>query len=171
MVIPLLGAALGLEVANVGILVAVGAASDLLLFPLSGLLMDRFTRLAASVPALSLIAVGLFVAAAATTPAALVAGAAIAGLGNGMGSGIMLTIGADIAPRADAVQFLSLLGSAREAGRVFGPIAVGVVADRIGLRASAVALGILALVAVGLLVLVLGDTKHAQPGIQPSRPA
>ena len=67
-VIPLLGAALGLDLADVGILVAVGAASDMLLFPLAGWLMDRFTRLAASVPALTLLAIGLFVAAAATSP-------------------------------------------------------------------------------------------------------
>lgn len=170
-VIPLLGAALGLDVANVGVLVAVGGATELLLFPLSGWLMDRFSRLAASVPALSLIAVGLFVAAAATTPAVLVVGAAIAGLGNGLGAGILLTIRADIAPRGDAVQFLSLLGSAEEAGRVFGPVVVGVIADRIGLGASAVALGIVALVAVGLLVGVLGDTTHSQPGNQPPRSA
>ncbi len=168
-VIPLLGAALGLDVAKVGILVAVGAASDLLLFPLAGWLMDRFTRLAASVPALSLFAVGLFVAAAATTPTVLMLGAAITGLGNGIGAGTMLTLGADIAPRADASRFLSLLGSVRDAGRVLGPLAVGVVADQVGLPASAVVLGILALVAVGLLIGVLGDTTHSQAALGTSQ--
>ena len=167
-VIPLLGAALGLDLADVGILVAVGAASDMLLFPLAGWLMDRFTRLAASVPALTLLAIGLFVAAAATSPAILVLGAAIAGLGNGIGAGIMLTLGADIAPPADASRFLSLLGLAREAGWVMGPLAVGFVADRAGLAAGAVVVSFFALVAVALLVGVLGDTRQAQSWIAPS---
>jgi MFS family permease len=166
-VIPLLGAALGLDVAKVGVLVAVGATSELVLFPLAGWLMDRYTRLAAIVPSLSLFALGLFVAAAATTPGMLMVGAAVTGLGNGIGAGTMLTMGADIAPRADASRFLSILGSVREAGRMFGPLAVGVVADRAGLAASAVVLGIVALVGVGLLVGVLGDTTHRQAALEP----
>ena len=168
-VIPLLGAALGLDVARVGVLVAVGAASDILLFPLAGWLMDRFTRLAASVPALTLLAVGLFVAATANSPDMLMVGAAITGLGNGVGSGMMLTIGADIAPPGNVVQFLALLGSARESGRVFGPVAVGVVADSIGLAASAAVLGVIALVAAAVLILVLGNTRDAQVGLRPTR--
>ena len=157
-VIPLLGAALGLDVAEVGILVAVGAASDLLLFPLSGWLMDRFGRQAAIVPFLVIFGTGLVFAGLATTPAWLVVAAGIVGFGNGLGAGTMLTMGADLAPADDTNRFLSILGVTRESGRVVGPLVVGGVADAAGLSASAIILGGVAFFAAFLVVTVLGDT-------------
>ncbi len=157
-VIPLLGAALGLDVAQVGVLVAVGAASDLLLFPLSGWLMDRYGRQTALVPFLAIFGMGLIAAGLATTPAWLVFGAAVVGFGNGLGAGTMLTMGADLAPADDTARFLSVLGLTRESGRVVGPLAVGAVADAIGIGPSAVVLGLVAFLAMGLVVTVLGDT-------------
>ena len=162
-VIPLIGAAMGLDVADVGILVAIGAATDLLLFPLAGWLMDRYTRLAASVPAVLLLAAGLFVIAAADTTGALVVGAAVAGVGNGIGAGIMLAVGADIAPRHDAGRFLALFGLTREAGRFAGPLLVGLFAATASLSAAAAALGVLAILVAALFIGVLGDTSDAAP--------
>lgn len=161
-VIPLLGAALGLDVASVGLLVAVGAASDLLLFPLAGWLMDRFSRLAASVPAISLLGLGVLIAAQAETTALLTAGAALAGVGNGMGAGILVTIQGDLAPADAAGQFLGLLGVARNLGRILGPLSLGLAADRFGLDTSASLLAAGALLAVILLVGVLGDTSNGR---------
>lgn len=158
-VIPLLGAAMGLDVASVGLLVAVGAGSDLLLFPLAGWLMDHFTRLAASVPAITLLGLGVLIAAQADTAQVLTAGAALAGIGNGMGAGILVTIQGDLAPADEAGRFLGLLGVVRNLGRIGGPVAVGIAADRLGLATSASLLAFGALVAVGLLFGVLGDTS------------
>lgn len=158
-VIPLLGAALGLSVGEVGALVAVGSASDLLLFPVAGILMDRAGRVAALVPSLLLLGAGLFLAAAASTTHVLVVAAAIIGVGNGLGAGSMLTIGADLAPRDDPSRFLSVIGATRDAGRVAGPLIVGWMADLVGLSASAVALGVVALITAGFMAIVVGDTR------------
>ena len=65
------GDALGLSVSDVGILVAIGAFSELFLFPVSGFLMDRFGRPAAIIPFLLLFGGGLLLAAAASSPLAL----------------------------------------------------------------------------------------------------
>ena len=126
-VLPFLGVAVGLDVSEVGLLIAIGVASELLLVPVAGLLMDRFGRLAAVVPSLSLFGVGLLLAAAASTATALIGAGVVMGLGNGLGAGTMLTIGSDLAPQRDPSRFLSVLGTTRDTGRVFGPLLVGMV--------------------------------------------
>ena len=158
-VIPLLGAAIGLDVGSVGLLVAASAVSDLALFPVSGFLMDRHGRVAAIAPSLVLLGTGLFLAGAAKTPATLVGAAIVVGVGNGIGAGTMLTIGSDLAPKHDPSRFLSLLGTIRDTGRVAGPLLVGALADSVGLSWSAVALGIVAVTTAAFMGLVVGDTR------------
>ncbi|MDH3500396.1 MAG: MFS transporter [Acidimicrobiia bacterium] len=159
-VIPLLGAALGLDVREVGFLVAIGAASELVLFPVAGMLMDRFGRLTALLPSLVLLGIGLLVAAAAASAPVLVVAGVVVGLGNGLGSGTMLTIGADLAPPGDPSRFLSVIGTTRDTGRVLGPLMVGWLADTMGLSGSAAALAVVAFVTAGFSAGVLGDTSR-----------
>ena len=158
-IIPFLAVAVGLNVREVGLLVAVGSATDLLLFPVAGILMDRFGRLAAVVPSLSLMGIGLLMASAADSAATLVAAGVVIGIGNGLGAGTMLTIGSDLAPQHDPSRFLSVLGTSREAGRILGPLLVGWFADVLGLSTSAVALAAVAFVTAVFAARVLGDTR------------
>jgi MFS family permease len=162
-VIPLLGAAIGLDIAEVGILVAVSSAADLALFPVSGFLMDRYGRAAALVPSLSMLGIGLFLAGAARGPVTLGAAVVVVGIGNGMGAGTMLAIGSDLAPPADPSPFLSVLATIRDIGRVGGPLLVGAMADSVGLSWSAVALGCIAIATAVFMATVLGDTRRAVP--------
>ena len=86
------------------------------------------------------------------------------GIGNGMSSGVLLTLGADLAPRSDSGPFLSALGMTQDVGIVAGPIVVGWLADASGLRASAVVLAVVMFAAIAYIVVVLGDTSR------PTRP-
>jgi MFS family permease len=132
-IIPLIGATLGLSSTAVGALVTVGTAADLLLFPVAGWIMDRYGRLAAMVPAFGLIALGLVVLGLANgTPLAVAAGAII-GIGNGMSSGTMLTMGSDLAPPDAPGQFLAGMATLQDSGRVIGPLLVGAVGAALGL--------------------------------------
>ena len=158
-VIPLLGAAVGLDIAEVGILVAISSAADLALFPVSGFLMDKYGRAAALVPSLSMLGVGLFLAGAAAGPVTLGAAVIVVGVGNGMGAGTMLAIGSDLAPPEDPGPFLSVLATIRDVGRVGGPLLVGAMADTVGLSWSAVALGCIAVATAVFMATVLGDTR------------
>lgn len=160
-VIPLMGAAIGLDVREVGVLVAIGAFSELFLFPASGYLMDRFGRPAALVPFLTLFGGGLLLAAAASSPVALTVAAGATGFANGLGAGTLLTMGSDLAPPDDPSRFLSIIGLASDVGRISGPLVVGWMADAFGLSASAVVLAGLAFLGVIVVVFVLGDTRHA----------
>ena len=158
-ILPLMGDALDLSNSAIGLLVAVGTGADLLLFPVAGYLMDRFGRLSAMVPAFSLIGVGLVVLSTADTAAMVTVAGVIMGVGNGMSSGTMLTLGSDLAPKDSPGQFLSALASLQNLGRIIGPLIVGWFADALGLRASAVALAVVMFVAIVWIVVLIGETS------------
>ncbi len=163
-VVPLIGDELGLSATAVGALVAIGTGADLLLFPVSGWLMDHFGRLHAIVPAFSLLGIGMLVLGLAPTAAGAVVAGVIMGIGNGMSSGTMLTLGGDLAPPRDPGPFMAALGVMQDLGVVLGPIVVGWLADTVGIDGAAVALALVMFAAIGWIVVALGDTAH------PTRP-
>lgn len=162
-IVPLVGDELELSAAAVGFLVAIGTGADLLLFPVSGWLMDRFGRLAAIVPAFSLLGLGLLLLGLSPTVFGAIVSGVVMGVGNGMSAGTMLTLGGDLAP-PDAGPFLSALGMMQDLGVVLGPLLVGWLADAAGLGTSAVVLAVVMFVAIAWIVVVLGDTSR------PTRP-
>ncbi|MGI9625056.1 MAG: MFS transporter [Acidimicrobiales bacterium] len=158
-VVPLIGDELGLSATEVGALVAVGTGAELGLFPLAGWIMDRYGRLHAMVPAFGLIGVGLTIIGLADSTAAVVLGGAVVGVGNGLSSGTMLTLGSDLAPEESPGPFLAGMAVFQDAGRVIGPLLVGVVGSALDLSAAALSLAIVCAVVIAWLVLVIGDTS------------
>ena len=168
-VVPLIGDDLGLSPTAVGALVTVGTTADLLLFPVAGHVMDRFGRLAAIVPSFTLIAVGLAVLGFAESTSTAVAGGAVIGLGNGLSSGSLLTLGSDLAPAEQPGPFLAAFGVLQDVGKVAGPLAVGLVGSMADLGAAALTLAAIMVVTIVWLVVVVGETSSVRAGHLPSR--
>ncbi len=166
-VLPLIGESVGLSPTDVGLLIGLGGLADLLLFPVAGVLMDRFGRLYAIVPAFTLMGAGLFLLATATTGLAVTIAAVVIGIGNGLGSGTMLTLSADLAPPDAPSGFLAALGTIRDAGKVAGPLAVGVITDVASLSVSATVMGATALAAAGVIAFGIGETLDKSPAHVP----
>ncbi len=166
-VVPLIGDRLGLGPAAVGALVAVGTGADLVLFPVSGWLMDRFGRLFAIVPAFGLLAVGLVILGLAGTATVAVVAGVVMGVGNGMSAGTLLTLSSDLAPPEAPGPFLAGMAILQDLGSVAGPLVVGLVADAAGLGNSAFALAGVMVVAVAWIVVVVGETS-APPSPSPA---
>ncbi|MFT7476252.1 MAG: MFS family permease [Verrucomicrobiales bacterium] len=160
-VLPLIGEDLELSATAVGALVAVSAGADLILFPVSGFLMDRYGRLFGMVPAFGLVGLGLAALGWAwfsDSLAGVVLAGVLVGIGNGMSAGSMLTLGSDLAPPDATSEFLAGMAALGDFGRVVGPIVVGVVAASMSLGAAAITLAIMAMLAIVWLVLVIGET-------------
>ncbi len=158
-VIPLIADDLGLSATAVGTVVAIGTGADLLLFPVAGWLMDRFGRLYATVPAFGLMGLGLLILGTVDSAMGVVVAGVVIGIGNGMSSGTMLTIGSDLAPRDIRGPFLAAIGSLQDVGKIIGPLVIGWSADAAGLDVSAVALAVVMFVAIGWLIVVVGETR------------
>jgi len=162
-VIPLIANDLGLSGTEIGLVVAIGTGADLLLFPMSGWLMDRFGRLYATVPAFGLIGIGLLLLGVLDSTLGVIIAGAVIGIGNGMSAGTMMTIGSDVAPAGVRAPFLAGLGSMQDLGRIIGPLVVGWSADAAGLHVSAVALAVVMFIAIAWLVFVVGETRDLDP--------
>ncbi|MDK7743155.1 MFS transporter [Helcobacillus massiliensis] len=151
-IIPLVALSLGLGEDHVAIVVGIAAVVEIALFYPAGLLMDRFGRAAVAVPCSLGLAAGMALMAPlalgghATTPQpwalpALLAAATVMSLGNGLGSGIQVTLGVDLARPQYRVRDLGRWNSLVGVGQLAGPglvTAVTVVAP-VGVAAGTMA--------------------------------
>lgn len=148
-VLPLWGVSLGLDAGTIALVVGVAGAIDFALFYASGQVMDRFGRLWAALPAMILMGCG-FLALAFThdTPQATMwyaMFAAVIGVGNGLSSGILLTLGADVAPAGDPAAFLGSWRTLTDAGGAVAPLLVSGITAISSLGFGAAAMGLLGL--------------------------
>ena len=157
--LPLVGVALDLRPSTIGILVAAGYSADLILFPLSGLIMDRLGRLAAIVPAYGLLALGLLSLLAADSATGVLLSGLVMGLGNGLSAGSLFTLSSDLAPEEGTASFLSAVALLTDGGRVLGPLVVAVVASLGSLDGAAVGLALVMTLGLVWLVAVVGETS------------
>jgi MFS family permease len=130
------GVALSLDVQAVGWVLSIAAAFDVALFPLAGMLMDRFGRKYAIVPCFTIQAIGMLLVPLAGGFAGLALAGAVIGFGNGIGAGTMMTLGADLAPRDTIGEFLGVWRLIGDAGGMGGPVAVGAIADLMTLASA-----------------------------------
>ncbi|WP_439902290.1 MFS transporter [Microbacterium azadirachtae] len=149
-VLPLWGVSIGLDASTIALVVGVSGAIDFALFYASGQVMDRFGRLWAALPAMVLMGLG-FLTLSLTHDAdtrVLWFGmiAAVLGVGNGLSSGILLTLGADVAPQSEPAAFLGSWRTLTDAGGAVAPLLFSGIA-----AISSLAIGAAAMGAIGIL--------------------
>lgn len=155
-VLPLWGVSLGLDAQTISLVVGIAGAIDFALFYASGQVMDRFGRLWAVLPSMLLMGCG-FLALAFTHDLAQAAMwfamlAAVIGVGNGLSSGILLTLAADVAPRQDPAPFLSSWRTLTDAGGATAPVLFSAIAAVSTLGVATGAMGVIGLLgALGFL--------------------
>lgn len=128
-IVPLYGDAIGLDLQTIGLIVSIAAAVDMSLFPIAGYIMDRLGRKFSIVPSFLIQGIGMALIPFTGGFAGLLAAASIMGLGNGLSSGTMMTLGADLAPSESTGQFLGMWRFIGDIGHAGGPIIVGGVTD------------------------------------------
>ena len=133
-IIPLWGERLALDVAAIGLIFGLSRAIELLLVYPAGILMDRLGRKWAAVPCLLIQSVGVALIPLTGGFPGLLLVSLLAGIGNGLGSGIVLTLGADLSPRASTGEFLGVWRLMGDFGAMSGPLLIGAVAQGLGLQ-------------------------------------
>jgi MFS family permease len=162
LIIPLYGQeVLGLDAGQIGLIMSVSSLLDVAMFFPAGILMDRFGRKVAAVPSFAVMAVGVALIPFASDFAGLLFAAAVIGFGNGLGSGTMMTLGADLAPPGATGEFLGLWRLIGDAGASGGPLVVGAMAGAFGLEGSALALSAIGIGAALTLALLVRETRQS----------
>lgn len=137
-VLPLWADHLHLSPSMTSVVFGLAGLVDTLTFYPSGRVMDRAGRLWIAVP--SMLVLGLSQAALPLTSglASLTVVAMLMGFGNGIGSGVLMTLGADVAPPETRSQFLGVWRLCSDSGTATGPLVVSAVA---GLGSLAAGIG------------------------------
>ena len=155
-ILPLWAVSLGIDKPNTALIIGVAAGIDFALFYASGQIMDRFGRLWSAVP--SMVGLGLGHLALAFThdiPANVtwfISIAMIMSLANGVGSGILMTLGADLADKSNPAPFLGAWRFTADLGSAGGPVLVSAVAGIASLAVASGVLGVLGLVGAAILL-------------------
>ncbi|MGU3497269.1 MFS transporter [Mycobacterium sp. C31M] len=141
--LPLWADHIGLAAATASLVFGIGAAFDLLCSYPAGQLMDRYGRRAIAVPSLVIIAVSFAALPFTHSLATMAAAAVVMGIGNGFGNGVIMTLGADVAPAATRAEFLAAWRLTHDIGMFAGPLALGAAAVVAPLSVGVAALGVI----------------------------
>jgi MFS family permease len=102
---------------------------DMLLFYPAGRLMDRWGRRYAIITSCLCITAGVALVPMAQTVSILLLAGMVSGFGNGLGSGVMMTLGADLSPEVGRSEFLGAWSMVGDVGSASGPLVTGKLAD------------------------------------------
>ncbi|NHA67957.1 MFS transporter [Phycicoccus flavus] len=144
-VVPLWAESVGLTAAQTALVFGVAGLVEVLLFYPAGSLMDRRGRVWVAVPVTVTLGVGLLVLPLTSTLAAVGAVSVLMAVGNGLGSGIVMTLGADAAPRTGRAAFLGVWRLLSLVGHNGASLVVAAVAAAASIGAASVAVGVLTL--------------------------
>ena len=136
-IIPLFAAeALGLNAQSIGTILSISAAVDMTLFYPAGWIMDNFGRKYAVVTSILGLVIGTALIPFTGGYTGLLLVGLFIGFSNGIGSGTMITLGADLAPPEAREEFISIWQLIGDAGQAGAPLVVGWVADLFALSSS-----------------------------------
>ncbi len=160
LMIPLVGSSIGLSAAEIGFAFSLSAAVDMVMFYPAGLILDHLGRRWALAPAMLLLGAGLALLPFADGFWSFAAAGLLAGLGNGFGTGIFMTLGGDLSPERGRGEFLGVWRLVGDLGAAVGPFVMGSVVQWASLVAACTGTGAMALVGVFLLVATVPETLH-----------
>jgi MFS family permease len=160
--VPLFGQAVGLDVTAIGLVYSLSTVIDIALFYPSGVLADRYGRKWSAVPSMGFYALGLALLPLASGFYSLLAVAVLLGFANGIGTGVVMIIGADLARASGRRgQFLGLWRLIGDVGMSGAPLLVGTIVGSAGLAAASLAVAGLGV--VGVLVMSFGVAETLRP--------
>lgn len=126
--IPLWSDAAGLHPAQTSLIYGLSSGVDMLLFYVGGSLMDRFGRRWVTLPAMLIMGTCYALLPLTHTFGTILLIGLGLGLGNGISSGVVMTLGSDAAPRVGLSRFLAGWRLTAGLGQAAGPLLITAIA-------------------------------------------
>ena len=123
-VIPLWCEQIGVDPTTTSIIFGIAGAVDMLLFYPAGKIMDRFGRAWVAVPCMTIMGLALALLPLTHSAGTVLLVSLLLSFGNGMGSGIVMTLGADASPTVGRAQFLGGWRLCADLGNAGGPMLI-----------------------------------------------
>ena len=150
-VIPLWAQHIGLDPTSTALIYGLSGAIDMLIFYPAGKAMDNWGRRSVAVPCMLIMGAGLALLPLSAGPTGLLLAALLIGFGNGIGSGIVMTLGADFSPSPGRPQFLGIWRLLADLGTMGGPGLLSAVTALVSLSAGIGATAVLGLLGAAVL--------------------
>lgn len=150
-VIPLWADHLGLAPAVASLIYGLAGGIDMLVFYPAGKVMDHKGTRWVAVPSMVIMGTALLLMPFTTGFTTLLLASLAIGFGNGIGSGMIMTLGADHSPRHGRAHFLGVWRLQSDIGSSCGPVLLSFLAGSLSLAAGIGAVGLIAWGAAAVL--------------------
>lgn len=169
--VPFWGDEIGLDVAAIGLIFGLSSAADMTLFYPVGVVMDRWGRKWAIIPSLLLLSASLALIPLTHSFWPFLLVGLLSGVGNGFGSGVVMTLGADLAPPDQAGEFIGVWRLIADIGAAVAPIGIGALAQIATLGAASVLTASAGFVGAAIMAFFVAETLQRDPTEPAERPA
>ena len=159
-VLPLWGDAIGLDAGAIGLVFSVSSWIEVLIFYPAGIVADRWGRKWVAVPSLAVLSLGMVLVPLVHSLWSLMLIGVLTGFGNGLGSGIVMMLGADFSPVVGRGEFLGVWRLLADIGGTAGPLMIGGIAGVATLGVASVATAGLGFVGVALMMFTMPEPLH-----------
>jgi MFS family permease len=153
--LPLWAVSIGITEANTALIIGIAGGVDFALFYSSGQIMDRFGRMWSALPSMIGLGTGYLVLSfthgASANVQWFVAVAVFLAVANGIGSGLLMTLGADLAPQGNPAPFLGAWRFTGDGGSAAAPLLISLLTAVASLALASGVMGVLGLVGAGIL--------------------
>jgi len=150
-VIPLWADHLMLAPSVASLIYGLASAVDMAVFYPAGKVMDQKGRRWVAVPSMIIMGTAMLLMPFTSGVYTLLIAALAIGFGNGIGSGIIMTLGADHSPRHGRAHFLGVWRLMSDIGASCGPALLSLLAASLSLAAGIATIGLIGLAAAGAL--------------------
>ncbi len=140
----------------------VSSTIDSTMFVPVGYVMDRFGRKWSGAPSLIVLGTSMAMLPLLGGFWGLMVGGMLVGLGNGMSSGWVLTMGTDLSPRERSGEFLGVWRLISDTGGATGPFAIGAIAQVLTLGAASVVTGGIGWAGAAVVIFMVKETLVKQ---------
>jgi len=159
----LAGRAVELSDDQIGQVTSLSFIFDMACFPIAGMIMDTYGRRVAGGLSLTILSLGICLLFQGTVAACYLS-AILTGAGNGLSSGLVLTLGSDLAPEGNAQgPFLSIYRMFTNVSELIAPAVMGVIARRMSLRLAEITASVSGVFGVLWIITCVPETL---PGAQ-----
>jgi MFS family permease len=161
--VPLFGASVGLSVTQIGLIYSLSSAVDMSLFYPVGIWVDRHGRKWNAVSSTLSFAIALALLPWVAGYYSLLAVALLLGIANGLGTGIVMIMGADISRETEhRGQFLGVWRLIGDAGMSVAPLATGALVNIASLAAASLSVAAVGFVGAVMMMTLVPETLRRE---------
>jgi MFS family permease len=161
--VPLWAEHIGLDPTSTSILYGLSISIETALFYPAGSAMDRFGRRPVALPCLALMSLGMLWIPFTDGFGSLLAAALLMGFGNGLGAGLVMTLGADFSPAVGRARFLGAWRLCSDLGVAGGPLLFSAATAATSLGAGSLLLAGVGALGTALMLLRMPETLRPGP--------